>query len=460
MTTREQLKRAVSGDRSEAGRGLTAEPAPSLPERLYAARERKGVDLYRAERDTKIRARYLGALERGDYKDLPGAVYTKGFLRNYALYLGLDPDDVLEHWRRERGDARDVTPVITVPRPIAAPRQGLTFSPGVVVVALLTVVVLAFGAYLGIQVLRFAKPPTISVTDPSPTVIDVDESTSSYTLRGTTLAGGTVSIATPGRDPYQVTAGPDGTWSADVDLRRGRNQFDVTALDPDTGKRSEETIRLFITVPFLVIEAPTLTVDQPADGASYENGAIPVAGHATNADSVVVSAAYVGSSAPSAVDGATTSPPPTLTPPTPPDPVTVPVADDGSFNTPFELTAGRWSITVTAASPQGKTAALTRNVTVVYKGVNLVVSVKGGRAWLKVWVDGVLDPGLGVAGAVISSGKTLTFAGLQSVEVRSGSSGNTYFTLNGTPLGALGRAGIPETWLFAPPDPPVKTQRR
>ena len=456
MTTREQLRRAVSGDRTEAGRGVVSEPAPSLPERLYAARERKGVDLYRAERDTKIRARYLAALERGDYKELPGAVYTKGFLRNYALYLGLDPEDVLEQWRRERGDARDQAPVITVPRPIAAPRPGLTFSPSVVVVALLTVFVLAFGAYLGIQVLRFAKPPTISVSDPAASVIEVDDSTTSYTLRGTTLAGGTVTVATPGRDPYQVSAGPDGSWSADVDLRRGRNQFDVTAVDPDTGKRSEETLRIFITVPFLQIEAPTLTVDQPADGASYENGAIPVAGHATNADSVVVSASYVGPSGPAPADG-TASPAP---PPAQPEPITVQVADDGSFNTPFELTAGRWSITVTAASPQGKTVALTRNVTVVYKGVNLVVTVKGGRAWLKVWVDGVIDPGLGAAGSVISAGKTLTFAGQQSVEVRSGSSGNTYFTLNGTSLGALGRAGVPETWLFAPPDPPVKTQRR
>src|SRR6266496_1307053 len=132
MTTREQLRRAVSGDRTETGRGVAPEPGPSLPERLYAARERKGVDLYRAERDTKIRARYLGALERGDYKELPGAVYTKGFLRNYALYLGLDPEDVLEQWPRERGDSRDAAPVITVPRPIAAPRPGLTFSPSVV----------------------------------------------------------------------------------------------------------------------------------------------------------------------------------------------------------------------------------------------------------------------------------------------------------------------------------------
>ncbi len=122
---------------------MTVDPGPSLPERLYAARERKGVDLYRAERDTKIRARYLGALERGDYEELPGAVYTKGFLRNYAIYLGLDPDEVLLQWRRERGDIKEPAPAIVVPKPIAAPRQGLTFSPSIVVVALLTVVVLA-----------------------------------------------------------------------------------------------------------------------------------------------------------------------------------------------------------------------------------------------------------------------------------------------------------------------------
>jgi cytoskeletal protein RodZ len=453
MTTREQLKRAVGIDRSDAGRGVTADPTPSLPERLYAARERKGVDLYRAERDTKIRARYLGALERGDYKDLPGAVYTKGFLRNYALYLGLDPDDVLAQWRRERGDGKEQPPAIVVRRAIAAPRKGMTFSPGIVVAALLTVVIVAFGAYLGIQVLRFTKPPTIAVSQPATAVIDVDESTTTYTLEGTTLPGATVSIATPGREPYQVTATSDGAWAAAVDLRRGRNQFDVTSLDPETGKRSEGIVSVFITVPFLEIEAPTLTVDQPADGASFENGAIPVAGKATNAATVVVSATFVG---PSAVPGSKATPAP---PPAPPL-VTAKVGDDGTYSTPYELTAGKWTITVTASGPDGKTAALSRNVTVGYKGVNLVVAAKGGRAWVKVWVDGKLDPTVGAAGTVIANGKSLKFTAKQSVEVRTGSSGVTQFTLNGTSLGSLGKSGVPETWLFAPPKAPEKTQRR
>ena len=454
MTTRQQLRRAVTGDRTDAGRGISAEPAPSLPERLYDARERKGVDLYRAERDTKIRARYLGALERGDYRELPGAVYTKGFLRNYALYLGLDPDEVLDQWRRERSDTKDVTPVLAVPRPMAAPRQGLTFSPSLVVFALLTLGVLAFGAYLGVQLLRFAKPPTIAVTNPATAVVEVDESATDYTFRGTSTAGATVSIATPGRDPYNVTADASGKWSADVELRRGRNEFQVSSLDPDTGKRTEETLSLFITVPVLVIEAPTLTVDQPTEGATFENGAIPVQGHTTNAESVVVSAEYKGSTAPVAA-GAASPPPPAV-----PKPITVVVAEDGTFSTPLELTAGRWAITVTASSAEGKTQALTRNVSVTYKGVNLVVSIKGGRAWLKVWVDGKIDEQLGVAGSVVGNGKTLTFTGDESVEVRTGSSGVTYFTLNGTSLGTLGPSGLPETWLFAPPAPPEKTQRR
>ena len=90
-------------------------------------------------------------------------------------------------------------------------------------------------------------------------------------------------VATPTRSRPTAT----GLWSATVDLRRGRNQFDVNAIDPETGKHSEDTVRLYITVPFPTVEAPTLSLDQPAEGATFENGAIPVQGMTTNATSVV-----------------------------------------------------------------------------------------------------------------------------------------------------------------------------
>src|SRR5689334_12603419 len=121
MTTRDHARRAARvGDRLEAIDG-----SPSLPDRLAMAREKKGVDLVRAERDTKIRVRYLSALEQGDYRDLPGAVYTKGFLRNYAIYLGLDPEDVLRQWRRERGEATAPEAAIIPPRPLDEPTRPL-----------------------------------------------------------------------------------------------------------------------------------------------------------------------------------------------------------------------------------------------------------------------------------------------------------------------------------------------
>jgi cytoskeletal protein RodZ len=459
------------GRRSERPR----RPAPAgpswtatLPDRLLAARERRGVDLYRAERDTKIRAHYLAALERGDYRELPGAVYVKGFLRNYATYLGLDPEDVLEQWRRERGEAAVPSAAIAGPQPLVAPRPGLTFSPGLVVAALLTLVVIAFVAYLGVQLLRFAKPPTIAVSAPVEAVLEVDEETTVYTFAGTSIPGATVEIAATGREqPYRATADGAGVWTREVELSRGRNQFVVTAKDPDTGKAAEQPVERVIIVPFPEIAAPTLVVDSPTDGATFENGAIPVTGRVTDADEVTVTATWNGPepAQPAASPGA--SPAPSVAPspgasPSGPPPIvqTVEPAADGTFSVPLDLTTGAWSIVVEASSAQGKTVSVSRAVTVSYEGVNLVVTISGGRAWLKVWVDDKLAEGFGAGGKVIGDGRSVSFTGTTSVEVRTGNSGATRFTLNGQELGALGPNGIPETWRFAPPAPPEQTDRR
>jgi cytoskeletal protein RodZ len=486
MTTRDDARRAATDLRSDGlrldasrldtsrGESDRAEapsrPAP-LPERLYAARERKGVDLYRAERDTKIRARYLAALERGEYKELPGDVYTKGFLRNYANYLGLDAEEVVGQWRRERGDGTPAKTVLTVPRPIAQPRPGLQFSPGIVVAALLTILIVGVGVWLGVQVMRFAKPPTLAVTAPREATVQLDQDATRFTFEGTSIPGATVTIEMAG-GTRQVSADSTGAWSLPVDLRRGRNEFKIDATDPETGKHAEQPAMIVITVPFLENEAPGLSVDQPAPDTTFENGAIAVNGSATNATSVQIKATYDGPvdgapvtpSAPPASAPPAASAPPGSSPPSAggPAPITVPVGEDGTWNTgssPLQLTTGRWTITVTATDGV-KSATQTRHVSVAYKGVNLVVTLKGGSAWVKVWVDGEIAPSVGRAGNTYADGKVLTFTGTRSIEVRTGSSGATFFTLNGKALGALGKRGVPETWLFQPPAEPELTQRK
>lgn len=69
---------------------------PEIGSSLKAAREKKGITLREVEDATKVRVKYLEALENEDYSILPGRVYAVGFLRSYASYLGLDSDELVK----------------------------------------------------------------------------------------------------------------------------------------------------------------------------------------------------------------------------------------------------------------------------------------------------------------------------------------------------------------------------
>ncbi|MBC7105259.1 MAG: helix-turn-helix domain-containing protein, partial [Firmicutes bacterium] len=58
------------------------------------AREARGLSLAQAEEETKIRRRYLAALEENRFEVLPGRVYARAFLRTYARFLGLDGEEL------------------------------------------------------------------------------------------------------------------------------------------------------------------------------------------------------------------------------------------------------------------------------------------------------------------------------------------------------------------------------
>lgn len=67
---------------------------------LREARLRQAVELSEAEAATKIRAKYLRALEEEDWDVLPGPAYARGFIRAYAELLGLDSEVLVEEFRR------------------------------------------------------------------------------------------------------------------------------------------------------------------------------------------------------------------------------------------------------------------------------------------------------------------------------------------------------------------------
>ena len=75
---------------------------------LREARLRQGLEIPRIEADTKIRGKYLRALEEEQFDVLPGDTYVKGFLRTYADYLGLDGQLYLDEYNSRFAAAEEI----------------------------------------------------------------------------------------------------------------------------------------------------------------------------------------------------------------------------------------------------------------------------------------------------------------------------------------------------------------
>jgi hypothetical protein len=91
---------------------------------LREARNRRELSLAEAEEATKIRPRYLRAMENEDWDVLPGGAYTRAFIRTYASYLGLDGERLAEEYRRGAEAAGDGRSLRVEPAAIESPRGG------------------------------------------------------------------------------------------------------------------------------------------------------------------------------------------------------------------------------------------------------------------------------------------------------------------------------------------------
>ena len=88
--------------------------APSFGEVLRRERQLRSITLREVAEGTKISIRHLEALERNDFGALPGGAFSKGFLRAYATFIGLDPEEMVNHYLFEIAQRR------TAPEPEAS----------------------------------------------------------------------------------------------------------------------------------------------------------------------------------------------------------------------------------------------------------------------------------------------------------------------------------------------------
>ncbi len=378
---------------------------PRLGDSLRAQRERKGITLEQAADDTRIREKFLKALEEGDYQSLPGAVYTKGFLRNYAEYLDLDIEELVALYQAERGGAPEAPRTFEPIRPIE--RRSFIFTPAVLVPATVLAGVALFVGYLYYQFTSFAVPPRIEVLDPPG---DAVAQSAEYTIRGRTVPDGRVTIrVSPGLETVaDIRPGADGAFSATVRLTPGSNHVQIEVLDA-AGKTNREnrTIRLEATVANPE-QAPQLIVEQPANGGTFTNAPVTVSGRVDR----VVSAVLVNGT-----------------------PVTV--GPDGRFSVTLNFTAGPQTVRVVAKTAAGGEVQEMRSVSVAYTAAFVTVRVRGGDAWLLASIDGTQAPN---TNRVFVDGQVVTFSG-KEVRLRTGNAGATFVTYNGLDLGKLGNVG-------------------
>lgn len=118
---------------------------------LREARSRRKLDLTEVEAAIKIRVRYLQAIENEEWDALPGGAYTRGFIRTYAVYLGLDGDRLADDFKRSMmpvGSERVPRRVEPVP---ASARRGRPLLSGRFVAVAVSLVLVALVVGIGLS---------------------------------------------------------------------------------------------------------------------------------------------------------------------------------------------------------------------------------------------------------------------------------------------------------------------
>lgn len=207
-----------------------------LGEFLKCKREEKEISLEEAENGSKVRQKYLEAIEAGHWQSLPSVVYVRGFVLAYAKFLGIDKSEIEQLFAKEYGfiekqgrDNLSYKKLFTHKKVLITPKLlGYSF---------LSLFFLAMFGYIFYQIVGFAGSPILNITYPSNNII---LETDTLNVRGVSENG---DVLTVNNETVPVT--DDGHFSTNVKLQKGINVVRVQAVN-----RAQKTTSEIITVEY------------------------------------------------------------------------------------------------------------------------------------------------------------------------------------------------------------------
>lgn len=174
-------------------------------------RKSQNLSIEEVSRATKIRAEFLQAIERGDYKKLPSPAYAHGFVRNYAKFLGLPVEKSLAIFRREFDEKKAVEVLprgLTNSSDFSLPRFKLGKSA-----VLVGIVFLVIAGFLLFQYRAALFNPNLDVDFPKDGEV---LSSLNIEVKGKTDPNGILMV-----ENEQVTINPDGSFKKQITVFPG-----------------------------------------------------------------------------------------------------------------------------------------------------------------------------------------------------------------------------------------------
>jgi cytoskeletal protein RodZ len=150
----------------------------SLGERFRAAREQRGLTLSEVAEHIRIRSVYLSAIEEEHWSAIGAPVYIRGFLRTYARYLGLDPEEAVSAFNAASATEAPTAPPMRSGPIISDYREPRSLAPLLWISGLIALTLVGFVIYLYFTPPRGTQTVATSAASPGPTAASLGQAPS------------------------------------------------------------------------------------------------------------------------------------------------------------------------------------------------------------------------------------------------------------------------------------------